>query len=121
MADVTTAVILSPSGRTIKVVSDDQAIVDAKLAVMIGTLDTEKTSADVETPGTLQGSTGSYDDAVLVCLKAGETFNVQMQNVATTHKLTGTKVGAINPGDTAIQAVCAAYGATLVSGRYTRG
>lgn len=121
MAAVYTATVLSPTGRTITVSSDSQTKVDAKLAVMIGSLVSEKKSDDVATPGTLEGSSGAYDDAVLTILVGSDTTNIQLQNVSSSHKLTGTKTGQMDPTDTDLIAIATAYGGTIVSGRYTRG
>jgi len=120
MAEKVTAKVKSPTGRTVTVSGPTQAIVDAKLAVMVGTLTSENDSKPVTTPGTLAAASGPYDDAVLTILKAGKSENIQLQNVTDAVKLVGSN-GVIDITKPTIIAIATAEGGTIVSGRYTRG
>lgn len=120
MATKVTAVVKNPTGRKPKVIADSQAKVDAKLAVMVGTLVSENISQPVATPGTLKAATGSYDDAVLYGLKAGKNVNIQLQAVDSSFALSADS-DQIDIGNTSIAAIFTAYGVTPTGGHYTRG
>jgi hypothetical protein len=120
MANKVTAVVQSPTGRKPKVIADSQAKVDSKLAVMVGTLISEKLSSNVTTPGTLFASSGSYDDAVLYGIKSGKNVNLQLQNVDSSFQLASDS-DQIDISAPLIAAIFTAYGVTPTGGHYTRG